>query len=128
MQQPVKIDLTYSVEVKGQKVASVTMRGPKVRDLLASEKNGGGDAEREVMLFANLCELEPAVIEELAMADYLKLQEAYKGFFVLTAGECRRAVLALNSYTGWGYDALMDMAADELLTWLQTARDLYPKG
>lgn len=34
----------------------------------------------EIRLFANLCEVAPAVIEDLHMADYQRLQELYQSF------------------------------------------------
>jgi hypothetical protein len=37
--------------------------------------------EKEIRLFANLCEVEPKVIEELDEADYSNLQKVYLGFF-----------------------------------------------
>jgi len=58
----------------------LTMRRPKVRDMLAAEKAKGNDAEKEILLFANLCEVAPADIEALDMADYQQLQKVYKDF------------------------------------------------
>lgn len=80
MQQPVKIDLKHPVEVQGQTVASVTMRRPKVRDLLAAEKATQGESEREVWLIACLCEVAPAVIEELFVADFIQLKNQCHDF------------------------------------------------
>ena len=74
------IDLDRPVTVGGETVERLTMRAPKVRDMLAQDKLSGTDAEKEVRLFANLCEVAPAVIEELDLADYRRLQEAYTGF------------------------------------------------
>lgn len=74
------IELKTPVEAGGQRIDRIEMRRPKVRDLLAAEKAAKGDAEREIRLFASLCEVEPAVIEELDLADYGRLQEAYRGF------------------------------------------------
>ena len=74
------IDLKTPVEIGGRRIERIDMRRPRVRDLLAAEKAAKGDAEREIRLFASLCEVEPAVIEELDLADYGRLQEAYRGF------------------------------------------------
>lgn len=76
----IDIKLTEPIEINGAKVALLKLRRPKVRDMLVASKAPGSDAEREVMLFANLCEVEPAVIQDLDMADYLALQKAYQGF------------------------------------------------
>lgn len=72
-----KIDLDFPLD-SGLK--SVNMRRPKVRDQLASEKTAGGEADKEVALFANLCEVSPDEISEMDMFDYQKLQKAYTGF------------------------------------------------
>ncbi|MFA5712137.1 phage tail assembly protein [Mycolicibacterium sp.] len=74
------IDLKTPVEIGGRRIERIDMRRPRVRDLLAAEKAAKGDAEREIRLFSSLCEVEPAVIEELDLADYGRLQEAYRGF------------------------------------------------
>jgi hypothetical protein len=58
----------------------LTLRRPKVRDMLASEKAKGSDGEKEVVLFANLCEVTPEEIGALDMIDYKQLQEAYQNF------------------------------------------------
>jgi len=74
------IELQDPVLVDGTRIERLTMRAPKVRDMLAQDKAKGTDAEKEVRLFANLCEVAPAVVEELSLADYRRLQEAYTGF------------------------------------------------
>ncbi|WP_028318381.1 phage tail assembly protein [Desulfobulbus elongatus] len=74
------ITLKDPVTVAGQEYKELTMRAPKVRDMLAASKGGKNDAEQELALFANLCEVAPDVILELDMADYVKMQGMYKGF------------------------------------------------
>jgi hypothetical protein len=74
------IDLDYPVTVDGTKISSLDMRRAKVRDQLIAEKAAATQSEQEVALFANLCEVTPDTIKELDVADYLKLQEKYKGF------------------------------------------------
>ena len=39
------------------------------------------DEEKEISLFANLCEVSPTVIKELDETDYTKVQKVYMGFF-----------------------------------------------
>jgi hypothetical protein len=73
----VTIDLKYPTE-KG--LEKITLRRPKVRDMIASDKSKGSDADKEVALFANLAELSPDEIASLDMADYKQLQDAYKDF------------------------------------------------
>jgi hypothetical protein len=75
------IQLDHPVTVDGVEVKELRVRRPKVRDLLAAEKAyGAGGAAFETGLLANLCEVTPAAIGELDMADYAKLQEVYQGF------------------------------------------------
>lgn len=81
MPRETKVDLKYPVESNGVQVSSLTMRSPKVKDLLAAEKAvKGGDAEREVYLLAMLCGVKPSTIEELEMSDYKILQEKSQSF------------------------------------------------
>ena len=61
-------------------LSTLSLRRPKVRDMLASEKTKGSLGEQEVALFANLCERSPDEINALDMADYKQLQETYQGF------------------------------------------------
>lgn len=61
-------------------VGSLSVLWPVVRDMLAADKAAGTEAEKEVRMFAHLCEVAPGVIEALDLADYTTLQETYKGF------------------------------------------------
>lgn len=74
------IELDFPVTVDGQEHKTLTMRRAKVGDQKAAEKSATSDAEVETILFANLCEVPPEVIDELDMFDYGKVQEKYKGF------------------------------------------------
>ena len=74
------ITLEYPVTHQGQEYRELTMRRPRVGDMLAADKRGGGDLERELTMFANLCEAPPEALRELDMKDYRKLQAAYTGF------------------------------------------------
>ena len=55
------------------------MRRPTVGDLIAVGKLTD-EGEREIMLFTNLCQVEPDLIKSLDLKDYKKAQEAYSGF------------------------------------------------
>ena len=76
----VEIKLEYPVVVDGERFEALRMRRPKVRDMLAGKKMDVSDEEKEIRLFANLCEVPPAVIEELDYKDYQRLTEAFSGF------------------------------------------------
>ncbi len=76
------IALKYPVEVTGQSYNKLSMRRSKIKDrLLVAKMKTASDEEKEIRLFANLCEVEPKVIEELDEADYSNLQKVYLGFF-----------------------------------------------
>ena len=76
------IELKYPVEVTGQSYDKLSMRRSKIKDrLLVANMKTASDEEKEIRLFANLCEVEPKVIEELDEADYSNLQKVYLGFF-----------------------------------------------
>lgn len=74
------VQLRHGVEVDGAEVATLTMRPPLARDSRDAQRGATGQADMEIRLFANLCEVPPAAIERLHMADYLLVQEAYQGF------------------------------------------------
>ena len=74
------ITLKYPVTVDGIEVTTLTMRRAKVRDSRDAQRDGGSSAEAEIRLFANLCEVTPAAIEEIDMADYARIQKVYEGF------------------------------------------------
>ena len=76
------IKLKYPVEATGETLTSLTMRRSKIKDrLLVAKMKNVSDEEKEIRLFANLCEVEPKLIEELDEADYSNLQKVYLGFF-----------------------------------------------
>jgi len=74
------ITLKYPIEVAGEKITSLNLRRPKVRDMLAADKSADSEAEKEVAMFANLCEVSRDAILELDGVDYGQLQKAYSGF------------------------------------------------
>jgi hypothetical protein len=39
-----------------------------------------------------------------------------------------QAVVALNSYTRWSHSEMMEMTAEELLEWLDVAKQTYKKA
>lgn len=75
-----RVTLKHPVTVLGITTTYLDIRRPKVRDVLHAEKLGGLDAEKEISQFASLAGVAPELIENLDMADYKQLQEAFKGF------------------------------------------------
>ncbi len=76
----VAVALTAPISVDGAMLSELTVRRPKVRDMLAMENMTKNDAEKEIHLFANLCEVSPESLYELDMSDYGKLQKVYQDF------------------------------------------------
>ena len=74
------VKLRFPVTSDGQELTELRMRRAKVRDSRDAQRGGGTSADNEIRLFANLCEVTPAVIEEIDMADYVRLQKVYEGF------------------------------------------------
>jgi len=61
-------------------LSQLSLRRPKVRDMLTADKTKGGAAEKEIAMFANLCEVTPDEIEQLDLADYKAVQTVYEAF------------------------------------------------
>lgn len=63
-------------------VQHVEMREPTVQDLLTAElqSKGKSNAEQEITMFANLCEIAPDFIKGLGLRDYGRLQDSYRLF------------------------------------------------
>jgi len=76
------IELKYQIESGGQTYKELSMRRSKVKDrLIVAKMKSASDEEKEIRLFANLCEVDPKIIEELDESDYATLQKAYMDFF-----------------------------------------------
>ncbi len=74
------IQLIQKIKVDDIEVDTITIRRPRIKDQRAAEKITGDDADKEISLFAGLCGISPESIEELDMADYGELQDAYQSF------------------------------------------------
>lgn len=76
------IDITLSrpIDVDGAKVTTLRMREPLVADQEVAMDSAGSDAAREIMLFANLCEVSPDQIRKLPVKSHQRMQEAYRNF------------------------------------------------
>lgn len=76
------IKLNYPIESDGTNITDLNMRRSKVKDrLIVAKMKNSSDEEKEIRLFANLCEVAPNIIEELDESDYANLQKAYMDFF-----------------------------------------------
>ncbi|MBD0392186.1 phage tail assembly protein, partial [Wolbachia endosymbiont of Pentalonia nigronervosa] len=63
----------------GISVSELSIREPKVRDLLAIERIEG-EALKEVALIANLTSVPKEVVEDLCIKDYVEIQKVLKDF------------------------------------------------
>ncbi|CQD11513.1 putative phage related protein [Wolbachia endosymbiont wPip_Mol of Culex molestus] len=73
------VKLDNPITVDGISVSELSMREPKVRDLLAIERIEG-EALKEVALIANLASVPKEVVEDLCIKDYVEIQKVLKGF------------------------------------------------
>ncbi len=65
------IKLNYPIESDGANITDLNMRRSKVKDrLIVAKMKNSSDEEKEIRLFANLCEVAPNIIEELDESDY----------------------------------------------------------
>jgi hypothetical protein len=80
MRLTVLIPLDFPVEVDGTKYTSLTMRRPKTKDSMKAAKFKGHDADKGVLLLADLCGVAPDVIEELDEIDAKKLGDQLDAF------------------------------------------------
>ncbi|PLV11335.1 phage tail assembly protein [Pseudomonas guariconensis] len=72
------VKLTKASEVNGVEVDTLTLRAPTVRDVRNAQATASGDDDqRELNLFASLCEVGVKDLEGLALKDYNRLQAGY---------------------------------------------------
>lgn len=78
--ETVEIALDYPIDVDGQKIATVNMRRPKVRDSFKAERSKGGELEKGIALLCDLCELPEEHLLELDTIDLEKLHGQLESF------------------------------------------------
>lgn len=77
-----KIKLENPIKIDGVLVHEISLRTPKVRDILIARKKDVSESEREIILIANLAEISTEAIQELGLRDYMKIQNWLKDFLV----------------------------------------------
>lgn len=75
-----KIKLETPIKIDGVEVNEISLRRPKVRDLLISDRKNISESEREINLIANLAEIPAEAIQDLDLCDYMKIQNWLKDF------------------------------------------------
>ena len=80
------VPLEYPVTHDGTTYTELVMRRPTKRDDMDARRAESDDADREGRMFANLCEIAPDVVDELDLADYLAMQDAFNEMIADTSG------------------------------------------
>ena len=75
-----KIKLEQPIKIDNVEVHELTLRRPKVRDLLIANKKDISESEREVNLIANLAEVPIEAIQDLDLLDYIKIRSWLQNF------------------------------------------------
>ena len=78
----IDITLDFPIKIAGNEVKLLTLRRPKVADKKAVQTSKKSEAEAEMDLFANLLQITPDELQQLDLADYGKIAEAYVSFLV----------------------------------------------
>ena len=77
----VTVPLDFPTKFDGVERDHLTLRRPKVRDMRSAAKVAPGDDDgQELALFATLAEVAPNDLEDMDLADYNRLQDAYFRF------------------------------------------------
>ena len=69
-----EVTLTRPRQVNGVETAVLRRREPPVEDMERFQDDKGSDAQREVRMIANLCEIPPDDLRKLPLRDYARLQ------------------------------------------------------
>jgi len=73
------VTLEHPISVNGEQVTSLSMRRPIVRDIIKARSNKN-EAESEMVLYADLCQITAQEMGTVDVSDYQKLQEVFLGF------------------------------------------------
>lgn len=74
------IALDFPFTFDGEKVTSLTMRRPKVRDKLKAKNTKGDEMDKGLALISNLVERPRELLEEIDEVDLEKIQAQYMAF------------------------------------------------
>lgn len=113
-----EVTLTRPRQVNGVETAVLRMREPTVEDMERFQDDKGSDAQREVRMIANLCEIPPDDLRKLPLRDYARLQSGV-ALYHLTLPQIRQGVLALAGHTGWALREIMTLRVSKFIWWIQ---------
>jgi hypothetical protein len=80
MRLSASITLDFPPTVDGTQYKTLIMRRPKTKDSIKAAKFKGHDADKGILLLADLCNVSPDVIEELDEIDAMKLGDQLEAF------------------------------------------------
>lgn len=79
------VTLDYPITWEGAKIAEVTVKRPKVKDIkamtAAAEEKDANEFDRSILVISALSGLSAEAIEELDQADFQAISEVVGGFF-----------------------------------------------
>ena len=116
--------LHVPVTVDGREYTELRVRRPRARDILRQAKSKAEPLDKIRDQLVNLCEVAPAVIDEVDISDWLALQNTLAAFGDPEEGEVRQAVVTLSIAVGWDLDTIENMTYDEIISWLKTVQSL----
>lgn len=82
-----KIKLEEAIKVDGVLVNEITLRKPKVKDLVVTGKNNLSDIERTIQLIANLAEIPVESVEAIELTDFMKINNWLQNFLSLPTAQ-----------------------------------------
>lgn len=74
------VTLSRPAKFNGVEQGTLRMREPTVGDTEIVSEMDAGDATREIVAIANLCDVAPNDVRKLPLRDFKRLQTAYLGF------------------------------------------------
>ena len=116
--------LHVPVTVDGREYTELRVRRPRARDILRQAKSNAAPLEKTRDQLVNLCEVPPAVIDEVDVSDWFALQNILNAFSDPEEGEVRQAVVTLSIAVGWDLTTIQEMTYDEIVSWLKTVQAL----
>lgn len=77
-----KLKLDHPLQVDGKAMAEITIRRPKVKDILAIDKvKDEGDMQQGITMAVLLTGLSPDVLDEMDAGDFARVSELVGSFF-----------------------------------------------
>lgn len=72
------LKLNFPIRHAGKEIAEVTLRRPKVTDIITAQRGASTPAEIELAMVAQVIGLPQDAVAQMDLADYLAIQNALK--------------------------------------------------